>query len=316
MSKILIYEYITGGGLINEDLTSTLLHEATLISSYIYQECEKSQYFEYDYFQDYRIKDNHFKKAIKIKSHEEIFNIPLLKKYDYILPIAPEIDLNLFHYAKFLEKHKFNFILSDSKTIKLLSDKLLFYKECKKNNIPTIKTSLLIDQLKQHNKIFLVKDRYGAGCSYIKIIKKFSDVENNNFDKIVQPYINGEHYSLCLFFNKNNYNLLTINKQKLEIDAHNMMKLVTLHINVSHHFHPKITSLIFLIMKSFPGLRGYVGIDIIIHKGKIFVVEINPRVTTSFIGIYETIGVNIIDLIINSKYKKNVISGKSLLFKT
>ena len=69
-------------------------------------------------------------------------------------------------------------------------------------------------------------------------------------------------------------------------------------------------------MKSFPGLRGYIGIDIIIQKGKIFVVEINPRITTSFIGMYETIGVNIVDLIIKSKYQKNVISGKSLLFRT
>ena len=103
MRKILIYEYITGGGLINEDLTSTLLHEATLITSYIYKECEKSQYFEYDYFQDYRITDDNCNKAIKIKSHKEVFNISLLKKYDYILPIAPEIDLNLFHYASFLK---------------------------------------------------------------------------------------------------------------------------------------------------------------------------------------------------------------------
>lgn len=316
MHKILIYEYITGGGLINEDLTSTLLHEATLMTSYVYQECEKSQYFEYDYFQDYRIKDDNFKKAIKIKSHKEIFNTSLLKKYDYILPIAPEIDLNLFHYANFLENHNLNFILSDSKTIKLLSDKLLFYKACKNNNIPTIKTRLLTSRLKLNSKRSIVKDRHGAGCSYIKIIKKNSDIKSNYLDKVVQPYINGENYSLCLFFNKNNYNLLSINKQKLEIYADNMVKLTNLHVNVPHNFHPKINSLIFLIIKSFPGLRGYVGIDIIIQKGEMIVVEINPRLTTSFIGIYETIGVNIIDLIIKSKYQKNVISGKSLLFKT
>ena len=316
MRKILIYEYITGGGLINEDLTSMLLHEATLITSYIYQECEKSQYFQYDYFQDYRIKDDYFKKAIKIKSYKQIFNVSLLKKYDYILPIAPEIDLNLFHYAQFLEKHKLNFILSDSRTIKLLSDKLLFYKECQKNNIPTIKTNLLTNQLKKNDKKFIIKDRYGAGCSYVKIFKKYKDVENNNFDKIIQPYINGKHYSLCLFFNQNNYNLLTVNKQKLEINDNDMIRLTNLHVNVPHNFHPKINSLIFLIMKSFPGLRGYIGIDIIIKKDKIFIVEINPRITTSFIGMYETIGINIIDLIVESKYQKQIISGKSLLFKT
>jgi len=41
-----------------------------------------------------------------------------------------------------------------------------------------------------------------------------------------------------------------------------------------------------------------------------FIIEINPRLTTSFIGIYDTIGVNIIDLIISRKPLKNIISGK------
>jgi predicted ATP-grasp superfamily ATP-dependent carboligase len=53
-----------------------------------------------------------------------------------------------------------------------------------------------------------------------------------------------------------------------------------------------------------------VGVDIIIKGDNIFLVEINPRLTTSFIGIYDTLGINIIDLISSKKILKNIISGR------
>ena len=46
-----------------------------------------------------------------------------------------------------------------------------------------------------------------------------------------------------------------------------------------------------------PGLIGFVGIDILINYNKIYIVEINPRLTTSYVGLYETIGCNMIDLL-------------------
>ena len=65
-----------------------------------------------------------------------------------------------------------------------------------------------------------------------------------------------------------------------------------------------------------PGLRGFVGIDLLINDKEIFIIEINPRLTTSFIGVYDTLGINIIDLIINSRYIKNTISGKKIFLNT
>ena len=72
----------------------------------------------------------------------------------------------------------------------------------------------------------------------------------------------------------------------------------------------KIISLVSKIKDSLPGLYGFVGVDIMTKGKDMFIIEINPRLTTSFIGIYDTIGVNIIDLIISRKSLKNIISGK------
>ena len=55
MQKILIYEYITGGGLINEDLTSDLMYEAKLMTNSLYRDCLRSKNVSFKYFQDYRL---------------------------------------------------------------------------------------------------------------------------------------------------------------------------------------------------------------------------------------------------------------------
>ena len=79
-----------------------------------------------------------------------------------------------------------------------------------------------------------------------------------------------------------------------------------IRFNVS--FFPIISN----IKKSLPGLFGFVGIYFLVRDGEIYIVEINPRLTTSFSGLYETIGCNMIDLLINHKYIKNVITGREL----
>ena len=55
MKKILIYEYITGGGLLNEDLTSDLMSEANMITSSVYDSCRKLKYIKHNYFRDFRL---------------------------------------------------------------------------------------------------------------------------------------------------------------------------------------------------------------------------------------------------------------------
>ena len=57
MKKILIYEYFTGGGLLNEDLSSDLMLEARMMLSTLIESCDRSKIFDCNYFLDHRIKD-------------------------------------------------------------------------------------------------------------------------------------------------------------------------------------------------------------------------------------------------------------------
>ncbi len=308
MKKILIYEYITGGGLSNEDLSSDLMFEAKKILLSIIKSCNLSRNFDYKYFIDYRLKELHSNNSITIYKPSDLYNIRLIKNFDFIIPIIPEINHDLLKYVKFLEKNDIKMIMSDSKTVKICSDKFKFYKYFNNNNLPVIKTFDTTKFYKYYNK-YIIKDRFGAGCSYIKIVDK-KDIEKY-FDKnkVIQPFIKAENYSISVFFSKNSFRFLTLNKQGLTSNM-NMIKMKSLTINSKNNYYLIILTLINDIKRIMPGLIGFVGIDILINNNKIYIVEINTRLTTSYVGLYETIGCNMIDLLINHKYIKNVISSR------
>ena len=52
------------------------------------------------------------------------------------------------------------------------------------------------------------------------------------------------------------------------------------------------------IAHALPELWGYVGIDLIETSEQLLVLEINPRLTTSFVGIYAALGINIAENIL------------------
>ncbi|MEE9396862.1 MAG: ATP-grasp domain-containing protein, partial [Methylococcales bacterium] len=46
------------------------------------------------------------------------------------------------------------------------------------------------------------------------------------------------------------------------------------------------------VAATFPGLWGYVGVDFLFADNQLLVLEVNPRLTTSYAGLSQTIGYN------------------------
>ena len=310
MKKILIYEYFTGGGMLNEELSGEIIHEAELIRSMIHMHGIKSKLFTTKYFIDHRISSESTHDNIVVKDSTTKYDRKLLKEFDFILPIIPEENLELFNYIKYLENNKIKCLTSNSTTIKLCSDKLYLYHYLSKNNIATPSTYEKNIIATKKNK-YIVKDRYGYGCSHVELFTNKNISKPLLSNKVYQDYIEGKSYSLSLYFSKNNFKLLSINEQKFIIKK-SKYKLSTLIVNIKHNHYVRIIALIANLNRLLPGLFGYIGIDLIISGNQIYVIEINPRLTTSFAAIYRTFGINLLDLIVENKYMKNIITGKKV----
>ena len=300
MKNILIYEYITGGGIINEDLTHDLLYEAKLILESLINDFSKLKTINFKYLLDYRLKDK-YESSNSIIVKESDYNLvpDIYKNFNYVLPVLPESHNILYNYSRFLEKNKIKKILSSSEVIKVMSDKKLFSNFCKKTKI---RHPLLISDISKikKNKSYVIKDRFGVGCSRIQII---SGKDLKHFDSkkyIIQEYIKGQSFSASIYCSRGNFTILSLNEHRVKKNKNNHIKINKIIVNNNFSDNPKIYGLINKLNKSISTLSGYIGIDFIITNDDIYIIELNPRITTSFTKLNFTLGINLAELINNS----------------
>jgi predicted ATP-grasp superfamily ATP-dependent carboligase len=273
MKKILIFEYITGGGLIENKLNYSLLNEANIILDSLIKESKNTVHFFCDYRHKYKNNNN----AILVYPNNKdiIFDSNFISKYDYFLTICPEIDLILFNYVKKIRQKKItNIHLSDNKSLLIASDKLMLKDTC--NQYMILNPDSYSSNSK--NNKFITKDRYGCGCNNISIIS--NPLRKNSSNMIHENYIPGKSYSANLYIKDSGYKLISINQQHIS-RKNTSLKLDSIDVNIYPSFNNMIYKFIDDILNVIPGLRGFIGFDFIFNNDKIFLIEINPRFTTS-----------------------------------
>ena len=68
------------------------------------------------------------------------------------------------------------------------------------------------------------------------------------------------------------------------------------------------------ILSNFEGYNGFFGIDAIItNDDKIFFLEINPRLTTSYSFLSKSLGFNPLELFYNANYDFSIENNKNFL---
>ncbi|BAW81129.1 hypothetical conserved protein [Candidatus Nitrosoglobus terrae] len=108
-------------------------------------------------------------------------------------------------------------------------------------------------------------------------------------NRIVQPYLQGIAASLCLLCDKGEALLLCINQQHIQMKAGALyLRGITVNTMAISKIFQEIAD---RIAHALPKLWGFVGVDLILGPQPI-VVEINPRLTTSYLGLRKTYGIN------------------------
>ena len=163
----------------------------------------------------------------------------------------------------------------------------------------------------KENKL-IAKPRFGVDCDNIKIISSKKDIDDleeiygigSRF--IVQPYIEGDVCSVCLISDGKEALPISLNKQIVEIDE-NGGEYLGGHVPYEHPLKEKIFMYAKKACEYVPGLKGFVGIDFIIEDDYIYLLEINSRFTTSYVGLEKIININIAKTIIDLIDKKIAI---------
>ncbi len=310
VKNVLVYEHITGGGLAKQDLPESLLKEGQLMLDALIQGLSAIPLINITVLLDWRchtlVKHGDFERVI-VKQHQSVFDLlpTILDQYDYIWPIAPEIDETLFRITKLLEKHQIICLNSGHDSVRQCSDKFQTFQLLSQANVATIDTALLNTYSNTWQDDIVIKHRYGMGCLdsfYISEPGQFDvivDQLSHKNDYIVQPFVAGDVLSLSCLFNRRDATLICINRQHIT-QRSGQFCLTACEVNVDYSDLSCFQTMIDRIFNVFKGLWGYVGIDIIATDDhQYYVLEINPRLTTSFAGIYSALGINIARTVFN-----------------
>ena len=308
-SRILIFEFITGGGFSQQALPSSLAKEGLLMLEALLAELGGLGNIELTLVLDWRIEHLELPEntsLVIVSKNECIYEVlpELIENVDWVWPVAPEVDAILQKVTALVESKSKQLLNSSSEAVALCSDKFLCSQILEQHAIATVETILLEQFSQTIHKQWVLKPRDGVGCLKCYLISNtqtFTQVANQvdiKSDYIMQPYIEGDSLSLSCLFKDGKAWLLCCNQQVVSI--HNgMFQLDACIVNIPLQQASLYQTLIDGIATAIPGLFGYVGIDIIQpEQGPPRVLEINPRLTTSYTGINQATGLNVASAVI------------------
>lgn len=114
---------------------------------------------------------------------------------------------------------------------------------------------------------------------------------------VVEPWVEGQALSLSLLCEGPRVELLSVNRQLLERRADCTLSFEGLQLQavpLAGEWGQAVYAVARRVARAVPGLRGFVGIDLVWHplRGPV-VIEINPRLTSAYVGLSAALGRNL-----------------------
>ncbi|GFO96981.1 hypothetical protein ig2599ANME_1177 [groundwater metagenome] len=218
------------------------------------------------------------------KLHDSISKIS--KECDAGLVIAP--DELLGDLTQLVEDNTVN-LGCPPDAVRLCADKLECTLALEKENIPVPET--LGSGVYSGN--YVIKPRFG--CASEGIQRSSAGVLQEGF--IATKFIEGEHLSASIITGRTQLPL-TVNRQLIEMNDE-----ISYKGGIVPYYCDRNDEIIAVAKKTAKvlGCRGYAGVDIVLGD-RPYVVDVNPRPTTSIIGISRVMDEEIGDLILKSSF--------------
>jgi tyramine---L-glutamate ligase len=319
--KLFVCEFITGGGLCAEALPASLVKEGALMRDALLADLIELDGYEIVTTHDARLAASSLVKgSLQVDSNFEDSFKNMLTQVDLVWLIAPESNGTLLKLSEMCYEADVIFLGCEFDSTLIGTSKSLAYEALQEAEIFTIPTIAGDDfvqdaafsaaqsmQILSHNSHWVAKPEDGAGCDGIKIfddLEKLMDYlkqDDRYLNYIIQPYQQGVAASFSMLCRAGKGWLLSCNKQNISLNS-DTFSLSGITVNGMQAYWQRLETLARKIAKMLPDAAGYLGIDVIVdvENDKIYVVEINPRLTTSYVGLREAIGHNPAKIILES----------------
>ncbi|MEJ2280542.1 MAG: ATP-grasp domain-containing protein [Candidatus Bathyarchaeota archaeon] len=328
--NLLIVEYISGGGYSNQKLSGNILSEAygmlrNIISDF------KALGHQVTTLIDSRLiafnPPNEADRMITISSVKQFYTKikDISKSADAVYFIGPESNNLLEKLVETTSNSDVKSLNSEINDIKVCSNKKNIYEIAKKIGLIVPETEIIdshdkFENIKKIIKDFgyplVIKPLIGVGCSGLIIVKEKSNLsdaiskvskESNNSQFIAQKFIEGQPASVSVISTGTKAVSVSLNKQFVNLtDPYNEPKYSGGVVPLDHELKKNSLRDAKHLVEAFNGLKGYIGVDIILTNEEVVIMEVNPRLTTSYIGLRKIVNFNIAEAITKATIQRNL----------
>ncbi len=295
--RLLICEYVTGGGFLGQPLPASLAREGDMMLAALVKDVAAVGGIEIATVRDRRLRDVDLPATFRVVSAPDdpwLVWRNAVQAADAVWPIAPETGGALTRLSELVIAAGRTLIGSRPNAVALAASKLATAELLAAHGIAVVPTvpleAALHDDLPAAPNGWVVKPDDGAGAESTRLFRRRDDMrrwlgaapDRDNF--VIQPYVEGVAASLSVLCQNGCSWLLSCNRQEVVIENGEFRFCGSL-VGGLEQRRPRYEPVAAAVAAAIPDLWGYVGIDFMDSAAGPLVLEVNPRLTTSYVGL-------------------------------
>ncbi|PLX61731.1 ATP-grasp domain-containing protein [Sedimenticola selenatireducens] len=301
--RIFVFEYITGGGCVNEEMIPSLKAEGDMMLNAIVRDLTELESIDVLISRDVRLDSLSLPTSIHwVEDDWWSAWLTCVNEVDAVLPIAPETNGVLESLCRAVEASGKLLLNSSAEAVSIASSKKATVDCLAMQGVPVIPTWRFGAHPRFNNQPLVVKPDQGVGCQDIHIIAdeaaliEYVKSRDPIIEWVVQPYMAGQSISMSIMVGHSCVCLVGTNIQRV-VQMNDGFYLLGCVVNGLKSHQVELLELAKGICAAIPGLWGYVGVDLILTEQGPVVLEINPRLTTAYVGLSQSTGRNLAAMI-------------------
>ncbi len=242
--------------------------------------------------------------AVSPGQHEAAFT-SLLSRSDAVLVIAPETDGVLARLSALVEGAGIPLLGSSSAAVATAGDKAACHRlflqaglpapatrECSFTTAPRVANEMGFP--------LVAKPLDGVGCEGVCLVVGPAELPGvlallrrvtRRRDILLQRFVAGTHASVSLLVGEGRAHPLSLNGQMIDPGCPFVYRGGV--VPLQHSAAARAFAVAQVAVGLVPGLQGYVGVDLVLGPEETYLIEINPRLTTSYVGLRRVCRLNL-----------------------
>jgi predicted ATP-grasp superfamily ATP-dependent carboligase len=329
--RLLIYEHVSGGGFADEPIPASVLSEGFAMLRTLISDFKAAGHYVTATLDSRLARLNPPMDAdcvVPVFSSREaqaaIRKVSASADVAYV--IAPETQGALQSLVESVERTGVASLNCPASAIGKVVDKTVLHESLKKLGVPTPETITFsvadgIEEIKRaiHGRLrfpLIFKPLNDVSCCGLSVVRNTRQVvgavgkikrESASKRFLAQEFIDGTAASVSLVSTGSSALSISLNRQDVTIGAPDAISSYSGGlVPFDHPLRHSAFAVAEKIIKSFRDLRGYVGVDLVLTEEEAVAIEVNPRLTTSYIGLRRVVKFNPAEAIVNTVLKRTL----------